>query len=549
MVYVLKPSKKVTVLTLLERGESEREIQRKTGVDRKTVRKYGREHGLRGRDSNSPTVEGVAAGSAVDGVQIPPPRPPALAALSGAKIPKLARSACEVHREFIEREVDKDRNAQAIYQDLVEQFAFTHRYNSVKRFVRGLRRREPARFDRLDFGPGEEAQVDYGEGAPTRNPKTSRYRKPRLFVMTLRYSRRSFRKVVWKSSSQVWARLHEEAFRYFGGAVEYVVLDNLKEGIITPDIYEPELNAVFAAMLVHYGVVADPARVRDPDRKGTVENAIQHTQGTALKGKQFESIEDQNEWLMHWEEKWAALRIHGRTKRQVEAMFQEEKPHLKPLPLLSFRYFEQETRTVQDDGCIQVGNSYYTARPAPLHTQVVVRIFEAEIEIFDLAVTYLIRRHPRSLRPGHLTMPEEDRIYNPSRQTRQILDQANSIGPSAGKLCQLFFEGQGRAGHRKMRGVVSLTRHFDAALIEKACSVALDKKITSSRAVKEIVARFALCQNEQRPPEALVQTHPLIREPEQYEMFWRQHTTQHSLFEEGAQPGPQGLVPETKPCP
>jgi hypothetical protein len=28
------------------------------------------------------------------------------------------------------------RNAMAIYQDLVELFAFTHRYNSVKRFVR-----------------------------------------------------------------------------------------------------------------------------------------------------------------------------------------------------------------------------------------------------------------------------------------------------------------------------------------------------------------------------------------------------------------------------
>ena len=56
---------------------------------------------------------------------------------------------------------------------------------------------------------------------------------------------------------------------------------------IKPDIYEPDLNPVYAAMLDHYGVVADPARVRDPDRKGTVENAVQHTQNTALKGKRF----------------------------------------------------------------------------------------------------------------------------------------------------------------------------------------------------------------------------------------------------------------------
>ena len=195
------------------------------------------------------------------------------------------------------------RNAMSIYQELVDERGFSQRYNSVKRFCRGLRQCEPEQFDRLEFSPGEEAQVDYGEGAATRHPRTGKYRKPRLFVMTLRYSRRSFRQVVWKSSSQAWARLHEQAFRYFCGSTAYVVLDNLKEGVITPDIYEPEINRVYAAMLAHYHCVADPTRVRDPDRKGTVENAIQHTQSTALKSKKFESLEAQNEYLMHWEEK------------------------------------------------------------------------------------------------------------------------------------------------------------------------------------------------------------------------------------------------------
>jgi transposase len=68
-------------------------------------------------------------------------------------------------------------------------------------------------------------QVDYGEGAPTRVLGTTRYRKPRLFVATLRYSRRSFRRVAWNSSQETWARLHEQAWRYFGGSCRYVVLD------------------------------------------------------------------------------------------------------------------------------------------------------------------------------------------------------------------------------------------------------------------------------------------------------------------------------------
>jgi hypothetical protein len=121
---------------------------------------------------------------------------------------------------------------------------------------------------------GEEVQIDDGEGALTRVPETDRYRRPRLFVMTMRYSRRSFRRVVWESSQQVWARLHEQAWRYFGGSCSYVVLDNLKEGVIKPDLYEPELNSVYRDVPDGRDRRADPRRARpypaaplDPGRR------------------------------------------------------------------------------------------------------------------------------------------------------------------------------------------------------------------------------------------------------------------------------------------
>jgi hypothetical protein len=90
----------------------------------------------------------------------------------------------------------------SIYQDLVEAHGFTHRYNSVKRFVAGLRARAPERFDVLEFLPGEEAQVDYGQGAPMLD-RPDRYKRPYLFVMTLKYSGKSFRKTVWKTDQQI----------------------------------------------------------------------------------------------------------------------------------------------------------------------------------------------------------------------------------------------------------------------------------------------------------------------------------------------------------
>jgi len=85
--------------------------------------------------------------------------------------------------------------------------------------------------------PGQEAQVDYGTGLMVRDPESRKYRRTRLFVLTLGCSRKSVRLLAFCSSSRIWAELHERAFRRLGGATRIVVLDNLCEGVLVPDIY------------------------------------------------------------------------------------------------------------------------------------------------------------------------------------------------------------------------------------------------------------------------------------------------------------------------
>ena len=542
---VLKPNKQGTVFTLLQRSVSQREIHRLTGVDRKTIRRYAEM--FRVASDHAPNSSGVATGEIAGSVQTPPPWPPALPPADVPdSAPKYAKSACEPHRTWIEGQVRLKRNAQGIYQELVDEHGFEARYNSVKRFVRSLRRTDPEQFDRLEFAPGEEAQVDYGEGALTRDPKTGRYRRPRLFVMTLRYSRRSFRQVVWQSSQENWARLHEAAFRYFGGTVRYVVLDNLKEGVIKPDLYDPEINHVYAAMLAHYSVVPDPARVRDPNRKGTVENAIQHTQSTALKGRRFDSIEDQNQYLLHWEAKWAAKRIHGSTRRQVEAMFQEERPHLLPLPLAPFRYFKEYVRTVWDDTTVRVDSASYAAQPAPIGSSVLVRVYANSIEIRDQRTQALIRTHAPAARPGSVILPDAERPFNPTRQTAFLLGKAAAIGPNTGALCRRWFENDGRVGQRNMWGVLALAKKYPARIVEEACAIAFAGNVRSSKNVRLIADRaFEAALARLDPPAQaelpLTQDHPLIRTADDYA----------ALFKLGANHSAEQThpAPETTACP
>ena len=322
----------------------------------------------------------------------------------------------------------------------------------------------------LDALPGEEAQVDYGQGALTRLPN-GKYRRPYLFVMTLKYSGKSFRKVVWKADQEIWARLHEEAFRAFGGSVAYVVLDNLKQGVIEPDLYEPALNPVYAAMLAHYGAVADAARVVDPNRKGTVENAIQHTQSTALKGRKFDSIEAQNAWLAHWEERWAAPRIHGRKKRQVLAMFAEEKPALKAaagdaLPLLPRR---PRTPSMTAGWCRSCAP---TTRPLPALAGRHRHGAHLRARHRDPG-----RRRPDAAPPsafhanlGTSRCQDSDRIFNPSRETARFLGrvgQARTAQRTARpRHLRCAWAGPGR---RRSTACRNLPRHYASEDIESAC--------------------------------------------------------------------------------
>ena len=278
----------------------------------------------------------------------------------------------------------------------------------------------------------------------TRVLGSDRYRKPRLFVATLRYSRASFRCVVWSSGQQVWAELHEQAFRYFGGCPQYVVLDNLKEGVLKPDLYKPELNPVYAATLSHYGVVADPARVRDPNRKGTVEHAIGHTQATALKGRRFESILEQNEYLLHWERTWAAQRIHGTERRQVQAMFKEERAHLKALPLLGMQYFTQAVRTVCDDSCVRVEHCRYLeadtefARYAIASTPERTRLLKdwVEPDLLVLDDLFLARRISE-----HAAEVLQAIVHQRYKARRSIVVTSNRVVQDWGKYLSHFFSG------------------------------------------------------------------------------------------------------------
>jgi transposase len=548
MANVLNEEKKQQVLALGRLGWSLRRIQQATRIRRETASSYLKAAGIAvrppsgwGRCEPKPANEVITdSGAAKPAILVipdpldpnvncnpnPNPNPENLSNKGKAKATSKPAnevitdsgvvpgpSACESYREAIDLGLSRGRNARAIWQDLVSEYGFASSYQSVQRFVRKRRGTQtPEARVVIVTAPGQESQVDYGTGPMVRDPESRKYRRTRLFVLTLGCSRKSVRLLTFRSSSRIWAELHERAFRRLGGATRIVVLDNLREGVLVPDIYDPALNPLYRDVLAHYGAVAMPCRIQDPDRKGKVESGVGHAQRTPLKGLRFESLEEAQAYLDRWEQRWADTRIHGTTKRQVAAMFAEEKPTLLPLPLELFRYYQYGERIVHLDGCVEVEAAYYGAPPGWIGRVLRVQWDELYVRLLDPKTGQLLREHVRQKR-GWYRIKEEDRPKRTPLRTSQLLWRAGRAGSHIGALCDAIHRQQGEVGVRRILGVLSLAKKYGTAAVDEACAAALEMGVQEYRFVRRYLERCP------QAPLSLQQVDPLIRELVQYRDF------------------------------
>jgi transposase len=527
MSYVLEQTKQQQVLALGRLGWPVSRIATAAQVDRGTVTRYLRAARLPVRGRGRPSETTANAAISAREVSTDPPAANSAISVGGVSTDsRLSRapgsSACEPHRERIEAAVRLGRNAMAIWQDLVDDVGFTARYASVRRFVRQLRRSAPpeARVV-IVTTPGDEAQVDYGEGPMVRHADTGKYRRTRLFVLTLAHSRKAVRLLTWQSSAQTWAELHERAFRRLGGTPRTVVLDNLKEGVLTPDVYEPTLNPLYRDLLAHYGVVGLPCRVGDPDRKGKVESGVGHAQKTPLLGQRFETLAQAQAYLDRWETHWADTRIHGTTKRQVATMFAEERPVLQPLPVEPFRYYRFGVRTVHLDGCVEVEAAYYSTPPGWIGQRVSVQWTDLHVRLLDPKTGQLLREHVRAPR-GHHRIADPDRPARTPAGTLALLARAQHAGAHLHAVCTQIHAHDGAAGVRRLLGVLALAKKYGPAAADEAAKAALDLQVPTYRFLRRYLER--------RPaaPLTLKQIDPLIRQLALYRDLIDQQTGDRS---------------------
>jgi transposase len=533
----LQVAMKQSITALCACGWSQRRIAQALRLDRATVRRHlalaakaatNLPAGSAGPPEAKPATNPPTGSEALNGaisMGIPVAIGTASAVLAGAPIadPPVHSgppSACEGYRPLIETKAQQGLSAQRIYQDLVEEVAFGHGYDSVKRFVRRLAVAAPLPFRRMECAPGEEAQVDFGRGAALVDAAGQR-RGTWVFRIVLSHSRKGYSEAVLRQTTEDFLACLENAFWSWGGVVRTLIIDNLRAAVTQADRYEPELNPRVAAFCAHYGTVILPCRPYAARHKGKIERGIGYVKDNGLKGRTFTTLAKQNEYLRQWEETVADTRIHGTTRQQVGPLFLAvERPVLLALPAERLPYFQESLRSVHRDGHVEVAKAYYSVPPEYVTRQVWARWDAHTVRIFNQRREQ-IALHARRPAGRFATAPahiHSAKIWGVERGAAYLLQRAALLGSHAAQWAQTMLQSRGVEGVRVLQGLLSLASRYSAGAIDQACQVAVSHQSYRLRAVRELLAHRGTVQ-ESLP---LLEAHPLIRPPEEYATLVRQ---------------------------
>lgn len=426
------------------------------------------------------------------------------------------KSHCEPHRDIILSKLEQGLSAKRIHQDLKTDYGFGSSYDSVRRFVRMLNQKTPLPFRRMEKDPGEEAQIDFGTGAWVIDENGKR-RRPWMFRIVLSHSRKAYSEVVWRQTTDNFIAAIENAFHYFGGVPRTLVIDNLKAAVSRSDWYDPDVHPKLQSFANHYGTAFVPTKPYTPEHKGKVESAVKYAKNNALKGRDFRSLAEQNEYLLHWEETVADTRIHGTTKKQVRSAFESERPHLLPLPRDRFANFHEARRTVSRDGHIEISKAFYSAPPEYIGRRVWARWDARLVRIFNnrwQQIALHSRCEPGRFRTDSSHIPAE-KVTTVERGTDVLLRRIAAIGPHTKAWSELVIASRGVQGVRVLVGLKALAGKHTSADLEAACETAVSYGATRLKSIRNLLKRPSRQKQQQL---AFIDEHPIIRPLSDYSL-------------------------------
>jgi transposase len=493
----------VEILIHWSAGRKDAEVARSLGVDRGTVAKY--------------TAKAEAEGYAPGGEQLPAQRWGELVhgwfpELVDPRQRSLTYGTIDGHRAQI-GEMLKTNTATTVHQRLRDEQGLDVSLTSFRRYVwrefPDDNLRKTATPPRPDVPAGEEGQVDYGYMGMWTDPLTQRARRVWAFVMVLACSRHMFVRPVLTMDQRTWSLCHVEAFSYFGGAPRRLVSDNLKTGVIKPDIYDPLLNRSYAELAAHYGCLVDPARSLKPKDKPRVEREMPYVRDSMWRGRDWTGPVDMHRGALEWCTDVAGVRSHRSLggASPLSVFLAVEAPALIALPLSPFELAGWSRPKVGPDCYAKVGKALYTVPWRFIGQRLDARDGDRTVELYkDAQVVKTWARIDKGKQTDWADFPPEKVAFYMSTP-QWCLQRAGELGDHVEAVVEGLLEVNALYRLRQVQGVVRLAGKHGAVRLDAACRRAIEVGDPQYRTVKGILAAGTEGEGGQEPAPPDVPAH------------------------------------------
>jgi transposase len=446
-------------------GESGRRAARECGADRKTVGRYYEAAETCGLRPGDELTEELLARIA-RAVQRRPALPPSQ-----------AWRALVPFRERIETWLTGERPLRLVrIHELLHREGVHVSYNTLRRYVqRELGVGGPRITVRLaDTAPGEEAQADFGHVGWLIDG--GKRRKLWALIVTLSFSRHMF---VWPTLTQTVRDVCEgldAAWRFFGGVPMRLVLDNASSMVMVPNAQAPVLQRSFQEYAQARGILVDPTRVRRPQDKGRVENAVPFVRERWCDGERFLDLADARRSAERWCDEVAGARIHGTTRLVPRDVFAaEERAHLRPAPHERFDLPAWSRAKVHPDHHVQVARALYSVPTAYIGKTLDVRLDSTSVRLY--AGAELVKVHAR-VPPGKRSTDPDDyprtKTAYALRSVDALVRAAREKGHHVGAFTEKLLSGPlPWAKVRQAQALMRLCERHGAERVDAVCARAI----------------------------------------------------------------------------
>lgn len=360
---------------------------------------------------------------------------------------------------------------------------------SINRYIDKIFPKEAKSTIHIVTEPGQEGQVDFGHVGEMCDINGNN-RKLYVFVMTLSHSRYRYVEFTFSQDQVSWARLHINAFKFFGGVPARIILDNLKAGVIKPNIYDPTLNETYSELSRFYGFTIDPAKAYKPEHKGKVERSIRIVREQLIAGKSYQTITQANIEAAKWCKNEISHRVCSTTgSKPIDLFASEEKQHLIDIPLGIFDIPTWSICKVNKDHHFTAMRNFYSVPTQYIGKEISVRIGLKTVSAYFKH--QIIKTHPRNYDTGKWITDEKDYpktvLHYLENTPEKCLKSSKVIGDATYQVVAKTLDTGGRIDLRKAQAILRLAEKYSNDRLEAACLRAVAYDNYAYKAISNIL--------------------------------------------------------------